>query len=64
MALHIVAFDYVEGLATAGLVNDQALAVMREGYVQQHREWLETQALPMRRNGVTVTTEVVWCSSP
>lgn len=64
MALHIVAFDYVEGLATAGLVNDQALAVMREGYVQQHREWLETQALPMRRNGVTVTTEVVWVQQP
>ncbi|MGS7251055.1 universal stress protein [Pseudomonas sp. SK] len=64
MALHIVAFDYLEGLATAGLVNDQALAVMREGYVQQHREWLETQALPMRRNGVTVTTEVVWVQHP
>lgn len=64
MALHIVAFDYLEGLATASLVNDQALAVMREGYVQQHREWLESQALPMRRNGVTVTTEVVWVQHP
>ena len=64
MALHIVAFDYLEGLATAGLVNDQTLAVMREGYVQQHREWLETQALSMRRNGVTVTTEVVWVQHP
>lgn len=64
MALHIVAFDYLEGLATAGLVNDQALAVMREGYVQQHREWLEAQALPMRRNGITVTTEVVWVQHP
>ncbi|MBC3489009.1 universal stress protein [Pseudomonas sp. SWRI100] len=64
MALHIVAFDYLEGLATAGLVNEQALAVMREGYVQQHREWLETQAVPMRRNGVTVTTEVVWVQHP
>ncbi|KIY42664.1 universal stress protein [Pseudomonas sp. 10-1B] len=64
MALHIVAFDYLEGLATAGLVNDQALAVMRDGYVQQHREWLETQALSMRRNGVTVTTEVVWVQHP
>ncbi|WP_191833401.1 universal stress protein [Pseudomonas fluorescens] len=60
MALHIVAFDYLEGLATAGLVNEQALAVMREGYVKQHREWLETQAVPMRRAGLTVTTEVVW----
>ncbi|WP_194789977.1 universal stress protein [Pseudomonas sp. UFMG81] len=64
MALHIIAFDYLEGLATASLVNDQALAVLREGYVQQHREWLETQALPMRRNGLTVTTEVVWVQRP
>lgn len=64
MALHIVAFDYLEGLATAGLVNDQALATMRDGYVQQHRQWLETQALSMRRNGVTVTTEVVWAQHP
>lgn len=64
MALHIVAFDYLEGLATAGLVNEQALAVMREGYVQQHREWLEDQARSMRRNGVTVTTEVVWVQHP
>ena len=46
------------------MVNDQALAVMRDGYVRQHREWLETQALSMRRNGVTVTTEVVWVQNP
>lgn len=59
-ALHIVAFDYLEGLATAGLINDQALAVMRQAYVEKHRQWLETQAEPMRRNGLTVTTEVVW----
>ncbi|QXI25667.1 universal stress protein [Pseudomonas vanderleydeniana] len=64
MALHIAAFDYLEGLATAGLVNEQALAVMREGYVQQHRDWLESQAVSMRRNGLTVTTEVVWVQHP
>ena len=28
-ALHIVAFDYLEGLATAGMVNGQALEQMR-----------------------------------
>ncbi|MFJ2550158.1 universal stress protein [Pseudomonas sp. NPDC087612] len=60
IALHIVAFDYLEGLATAGLVNEQALAVMRQAYVEKHRQWLETQAVPLRRNGLTVTTEVVW----
>ncbi|MFK0089595.1 universal stress protein [Pseudomonas sp. NPDC090755] len=60
MALHIVAFDYLVGLATAGLVNEQALAVMRQAYVEKHHQWLEEQAGPMRRNGLTVTTEVVW----
>lgn len=59
-ALHIVAFDYVDGLATAGLVNDRALKEMRDGYVVRHREWLEEQAHSIRNLGVQVTTEVVW----
>lgn len=59
-ALHIVAFDYLEGLATAGLVNGQALEQMRLGYVERHRQWLEDQARPLRKIGVHVTTEVVW----
>jgi universal stress protein E len=59
-SLHIVAFDYVDGLATAGLVNEKALAEMREGYVERHRQWLEEQAESIRRTGVQVTTEVVW----
>ena len=59
-ALHIVAFDYLEGLATAGLVNEQALEQMRIGYVERHRQWLEDQARPLRRIGAHVTTEVVW----
>ena len=63
-ALHIVAFDYLEGLATAGLVNEQALEQMRLGYVERHRQWLEDQARPMRHLGVTVTTEVVWVDNP
>ena len=41
--LHIVAFDYLEGLATAGMVNEQALEQMRLGYVERHRQWLEDQ---------------------
>ena len=45
-ALHIVAFDYLEGLATAGLVNEQALEQMRLGYIERHRQWLEEQARP------------------
>ncbi|PMU12674.1 MULTISPECIES: universal stress protein [unclassified Pseudomonas] len=63
-ALHIVAFDYLEGLATAGMVNEQALEQMRLGYVERHRQWLEEQARPLRKIGVTVTTEVVWVERP
>jgi universal stress protein E len=63
-ALHIVAFDYLAGLATASLVNEQALEQMRVGYVEHHRQWLEEQAHPLRRIGVHVTTEVVWVQNP
>ncbi len=55
-ALHIVAFDYLEGLATAGLVNEQALEQMRLGYIERHRQWLEEQARPLRNLGIEVTT--------
>ncbi|MBK5300809.1 MULTISPECIES: universal stress protein [Gammaproteobacteria] len=63
-ALHIVAFDYLEGLATAGLVNEKALEQMRLGYVERHRQWLEEQARPLRKIGVHVTTEVAWVENP
>ena len=62
--LHIVAFDYVEGLATAGLVNEQALSEMREGYLLRHRQWLEEQAVSLRNLKIVVTTEVVWVQRP
>lgn len=63
-ALHIVAFDYLEGLATASLVNEKALEQMRLGYVDRHRQWLEEQARPLRKIGVHVTTEVTWVERP
>ncbi len=63
-ALHIVAFDYLEGLATASMVNEKALEQMRTGYVERHRQWLEDQARPLRKLGITVTTEVVWVENP
>lgn len=63
-ALHVVAFDYLEGLATASMVNEQALEQMRLGYVERHRQWLEEQARPLRKIGVQVTTEVVWVERP
>lgn len=62
--LHILAFDYLEGLATAGLVNEQALEQMRIGYVERHHQWLEDQARPLRNLGLTVTTEVAWVERP
>ncbi|WP_095147708.1 universal stress protein [Pseudomonas sp. Irchel s3a18] len=62
--IHIVAFDYVEGLASAGLFSDQVLARFRQEYVQHHRQWLEEQALSMRAAGIEVTTEVVWVENP
>ncbi|CAI8852517.1 universal stress protein E [Pseudomonas sp. IT-P253] len=63
-ALHIVAFDYLEGLANAGMANEQAREQMRLGYVERHRQWLEDQARPLRKIGVPVTTEVVWVERP
>ncbi|MHC8354620.1 universal stress protein [Pseudomonas sp. LB3P81] len=63
-ALHIVAFDYLEGLATASLVNEKAMEQMRLGYVDRHRQWLEEQARPLRKIGVQVTTEVTWVERP
>lgn len=63
-ALHIVAFDYVEALATAGLVNDNALREMKEGYLERHRKWLGEQVVPMRSVGVQVTHEVIWVAHP
>lgn len=59
-ALHIVAFDYLEGLAAVGLANQQVLEEMRSSYVERHRQWLEEQAHPLRNLGIQVTTEVVW----
>jgi len=63
-ALHIVAFDYVDGIAAAGLVNETAISEMREVYLQSHRDWLEEQATGIRHMGVEVTIEVIWVQRP
>ncbi|HEX8594802.1 MAG TPA: universal stress protein [Pseudomonas sp.] len=63
-ALHIVAFDYEEGLVTAELINEDALSELKTAYVERHRQWLEQQAVGLRRLGITVTTEVVWVDHP
>lgn len=61
--LHIVAFDYVQVLAVAGLLDHDAMAQAREGYLQVHRHWLEQQARFHRCVGLQVSTEVVWAKS-
>ena len=61
--LHIVAFDYVQVLAVAGLFDHDAMAQAREGYLQVHRHWLEQQARFHQCIGMQVTTEVVWSRS-
>jgi universal stress protein E len=58
--LHIVAFDYVTPLAMAGLLDHDAMAQAREGYLQVHRHWLEQQVRFQRRAGLQVSCEVVW----
>jgi universal stress protein E len=58
--LHIVAFNYVQTLAVAGLFDHDAMYQAREGYLQVHRQWLEQQARLQRCTGSQVTTEVVW----
>ncbi|WP_440974646.1 universal stress protein [Pseudomonas koreensis] len=59
-ALHMVAFDYVQALAVAGLFDHDAMAQAREGYLQVHRHWLEQQARFQVGSGVQVTSEVIW----
>jgi universal stress protein E len=63
-ALHVVAFDYEDGLVTAELINEDALAELKTTYVERHRQWLEQQAVGLRRLGITVTTEAVWVEHP
>jgi universal stress protein E len=64
VALHIVAFDYVDGLAEDGLANESAIHEMRDGYLRSHRDWMEEQARGIRHMGVEVTTEVMWVRRP
>lgn len=64
LALHIVAFDYLEAIATAGMLHPDALQAVREGYLQRHRDWLEEEAALQRSKGLVVTTEVVWVQRP
>ncbi|MDH0747182.1 universal stress protein [Pseudomonas sp. GD03842] len=60
--LHIVAFGQSDGLATASLVNESVLALLRQAWLDRQHQWLENEARSIRASGVTVTTEFVWAN--
>lgn len=64
LPVHIVAFDYSQALAVAGLFAPEQFALARDGYLQVHRQWLTDQAGLMSKHGVEVTSEVVWVQQP
>ena len=64
LPLHIVAFDYLQALAVAGLFAPEQIALARDGYLQTHRQWLVEQAELMNKHGVDATSEVVWVQHP
>ena len=64
LPLHIVAFDYLQALAVAGLFAPEQISKAREGYLDAHRHWLAEQAGLMSKHGVVVTSEVVWVQHP
>ena len=64
LPVHIVAFDYSQALAVAGLFAPEQFARARDGYLQAHRQWLADQAALMSKHGVEVTSEVVWVQHP
>ncbi|KNH19828.1 universal stress protein [Pseudomonas syringae] len=64
LPLHIVAFDYLQALAVAGLFAPEQIALARDGYLQTHRQWLAEQAELMNKHSVDATSEVVWVQHP
>ncbi|WP_223490174.1 universal stress protein [Pseudomonas sp. A-RE-19] len=64
LPLHIVAFDYLQALAVAGLFAPEQISQARDGYLQSHQQWLEQQAGLARKHGVEATCEVVWVQHP
>ncbi|GAB5336785.1 universal stress protein [Pseudomonas fluorescens] len=64
LPLHIVAFDYLQALAVAGLFAPEQIGQAREGYLQTHSLWLEKQAQLARQQGIHATSEVIWVQHP
>lgn len=64
LPLHIVAFDYLQALAVAGLFAPEQISLAREGYLKARAEWLEKQAELARQQGIHTTSEVIWVQHP
>lgn len=60
MPLRIVAPDYFQALAVMGIFDRPALTLLRDGYLQAHRQWLEQQAEQERAKGLECSVEVLW----
>jgi universal stress protein E len=58
--LHIIAFDYLEGLALSELANDSARHHLKAIYPERHQHWLEEQVSGNRDLGMNVTLETRW----
>ncbi len=63
-ALHIVAFDFNQLIASMQRVDASAMALARDAYLRQHREWLAQEASVLRSRGIDVTYEVNWEPHP
>ncbi|MGR4041747.1 universal stress protein [Pseudomonas sp. 910_21] len=64
LPVHIVALDHFQALTLAGLFDSSQAEQLQAAYLQQHRQWLEQQAQPMREQGLQVTCEALWVSQP
>jgi universal stress protein E len=57
-SLHIVAL--IPSFKWLSLLEEGDRQLARDGYLQDHRDWLKTQAENLRGRGIEVTTEVTW----
>lgn len=58
-ALHIVAFDSIEGLQAVEWGNTDTQQALLEDVIERHRRWLEACVVSHREHGLKVTTQVV-----
>ena len=56
--LHIVAL--IKSLDILSLLEEGVRETARESYLQDHRDWLQSQAKNIRGRGIEVTAEVAW----